>query len=403
MPSTALFIAACDLKHLLRQRETLLWTFLMPALFFYFIGTVTGGAGMAPPSADDPDPLVLELPYGPVASPTANDQASPPWAAGDDLIAELARRLEGENFTVLPGTPNDGRSSRRLVLPALPPGYATWSDALVAGQKLEPVYYQARRGSSAEFDKLRVMKACYGLLLDLVVIELEGAPLEAASFADLAARPRSLTIDERSAGTRPVPPSGYAQTIPGTMVMFTMLILLTGGSILIVTERREGLLRRLASAPVSRSSVLLGKWLGRMGLAVIQLTFSMLLGSLLFDMDWGPQLPMVCVLLFFWAAFNASLALFLANLARTEGQMTGLAVISSMVLAALGGCWWPIEVVPGWMQTIASLIPTGWTMNAMHSLVHFGHGPASVLSNLALLGVSTLGLGALAARTFRFE
>ena len=28
---------------MLRARETLLWLFVMPILFFYFIGTVTGG------------------------------------------------------------------------------------------------------------------------------------------------------------------------------------------------------------------------------------------------------------------------------------------------------------------------------------------------------------------------
>ena len=41
----ALFVARQDLAILLRQRETILWTFLMPVVFFYFIGTVTGGFG----------------------------------------------------------------------------------------------------------------------------------------------------------------------------------------------------------------------------------------------------------------------------------------------------------------------------------------------------------------------
>ena len=40
---SALFVARKDLWYLLRQRETLLWTFAMPPVFFFFIGTVTGG------------------------------------------------------------------------------------------------------------------------------------------------------------------------------------------------------------------------------------------------------------------------------------------------------------------------------------------------------------------------
>ena len=39
----ALFIAWHDVRHQLRQAGTLVWVFVMPPVFFYFIGTVTGG------------------------------------------------------------------------------------------------------------------------------------------------------------------------------------------------------------------------------------------------------------------------------------------------------------------------------------------------------------------------
>ena len=38
-----LFIAWHDVRHQLRQGSTLLWVFVLPAVFFYFIGTVTSG------------------------------------------------------------------------------------------------------------------------------------------------------------------------------------------------------------------------------------------------------------------------------------------------------------------------------------------------------------------------
>ena len=38
-----LFIAWQDVRNQLRQRSTLLWVFVMPPIFFFFIGTVTGG------------------------------------------------------------------------------------------------------------------------------------------------------------------------------------------------------------------------------------------------------------------------------------------------------------------------------------------------------------------------
>ena len=38
----ALYLARMDAAHLLRRRETLLWTFVMPIIFFYFFGTIIG-------------------------------------------------------------------------------------------------------------------------------------------------------------------------------------------------------------------------------------------------------------------------------------------------------------------------------------------------------------------------
>ena len=53
---TIAFIALADIRHQLRQGSTLIWLFIMPPVFFYFIGTVTGGfssgaGGIATPLA----------------------------------------------------------------------------------------------------------------------------------------------------------------------------------------------------------------------------------------------------------------------------------------------------------------------------------------------------------------
>ena len=44
--SAIALLARTDLKLALKERSTILWLFIMPAIFFYFIGTVTqGGVG----------------------------------------------------------------------------------------------------------------------------------------------------------------------------------------------------------------------------------------------------------------------------------------------------------------------------------------------------------------------
>jgi len=241
------------------------------------------------------------------------------------------------------------------------------------------------------------------VLADLVATREMGTDPSPESFAELAAMPRSLRLEVVPAGQRRDPPRGFAQAVPGTMVMFTLLVLLTSGAVLLVVERRQGLLRRLAMTPMSRGAVVLGKWGGRMALGLVQIAFAMLSGTLLFKMNWGPDLPMVLLVLLVYAGLTASLAILLGTLARSEGQAVGIGVLAANLLAALGGCWWPIEITPVWMQKLALFLPTGLTMDALHRIVSFQSGATSAVPHIVVLALAAMGLGWVSARIFRFQ
>lgn len=376
----ALFVARKDLWYMLRQKETLLWTFAMPPVFFFFIGTITGGFTGG---GDEPVPLELVAPE----------------PAG--FLAEaVALRLADEGFEVrrvAAASPDSLAVSRRLTLPA------GFTDSLAAGGKV--VARLERAGEldpAARWDQIRVARAVYGLVADAALVASGGEPVEAAALERERERPRLLTLDVRPAGRAQEPPIGFQQAVPGTMVMFTLLVLLTSGAVLLVIERRDGLLRRVASTPLPRAGVVGGKWASRMGLGIVQIGFAMAVGTALFDVDWGPDLGMVALVLLAWASLCAGLAIVSGNLARTEGQAIGLGVFAANLLAALGGCWWPIEVTPKWAQSLALAIPTGWTMGALHRLMSFQVGAVAALPHLVAIAIAALVVGWIATRTFRY-
>jgi ABC-type multidrug transport system permease subunit len=381
----ALFIAGHDLRFMLRQWETLLWTFAMPVVFFYFIGTVSGGFASA--TAGGGVPLAVQAP-----------------ANGGIVVEQLIARLEQQGYAVVrPATPDALESyDRRLLVPEVTT-HATVTESVLAGNQLQVTFERRGDDLAATLDEVRLNRAIYTVVADLAALEANGRSVTPAELAALAAAPRQVTLAVRAAGERRGAPSGFAQAVPGTMVMFTMIILLTSGAITLVVEREQGLLRRLASAPLSRASIVLGKWFARMALALVQLAFAMVLGSLLFRVDWGQSVPMVLAVLLAWAGLNASLALLLGSVARTIGQTTGIGVLSSLVLAALGGCWWPIEITPQWMQSLALVLPSGWTMDALHKLVNFGSAPATAVPHVAALAVAALAAGWGAAKVFRYH
>lgn len=379
MLRAAWFLARKDVQYMLRHRETIFWTFLMPVVFFYFIGTVTGGFDGG--GSGSKDPLVVETDPG----------------AGF-LSVYLKNHLRAVGYEVV--TPEEAKPDSKAARLHIP---AAFTDSVLAGHAVPVDFTASGNGLGGQYDAFRVRRAAYTLLGDLVSASTGGNPPTAENLDLLAQAPRTLSLNVERAGRRREIPSGFEQAIPGTMVMFTLIVLLTSGSILLVIERRERLLHRLASTPLHRRTIILGKWGGRWLLGMVQIAFAMILGTVLFRMHWGPNLPMLFLVLAVYAGLVAFLGILLGSLARTEGQAVGIGVLASNVLAALGGCWWPIEITPHWMQRFSLFLPTGWAMDALHKLVSFGDSPASVLPHIAVMIAAAAVAAGLSARVFRFQ
>jgi ABC-type Na+ efflux pump permease subunit len=367
----ALFITYRDLRYLLPRRETLLWTFIMPIVFFYFIGNVTGGFG----SHETRDPIAVVAPKD----------------AGF-LVDELVRRLEQRNFQIV----HAENFFRELRIPA---GFTA---SVLAGKPVKLQLTRYGEGLDTQYDQTRVTRAAYTVLADLIAVSKSGTPTPEA-FTKLAEQPRLISLEVTSAGKRKDPPIGFEQAVPGTLVMFTMLIMFTSGGVSLLVERRQGILRRLASSPMSRGAVVLGKWGARVTLGFIQILFAMAAGKILFKVNWGDHLGTIFLLLAAYASLAAVLGMLLGNLGRTDGQVIGIGVIATNVMAALGGCWWPIEITPRWTQSLALVFPTGWAMDGLHKLISFGDGPQAVIPHLVAMVATALIAGYVLARTFRFE
>jgi ABC-type Na+ efflux pump permease subunit len=373
------FIAGKELKYTIRAKETIFWVFAMPIVFFYFIGTITSGFG---PTSTVPPKLAV--------------------SAGDEpgfLVDELLRRLDEGGYEVVrpDSTPLFEAYARRLTIPG------AFTDSLLAASQVTLQFARSEGGIGNDYDIIRTQRAAYTVLADLIAVDELGYSATPESFEKLAAMPRAVTLSVQPAGQRKHIPTGFEQAIPGIMVMFTLMVMATSGAILLVIERNQGLLRRLACTPISRPSVVIGKWAGKWVVGIVQIAFAMLAGTLLFKMDWGPNLVAVAAVMFVYGALMAALGVVLGSLARTEGQAIAIGVISANVLAALGGCWWPIEITPEWMQALQLFLPTGWAMDALHKLISFGAGAASAAPHFIGMTIGTIVLVGIASKVFRFE
>jgi ABC-2 type transport system permease protein len=56
-----------------------------------------------------------------------------------------------------------------------------------------------------------------------------------------------------------------------------------------------------------------------------------------------------------------------------------------MVMALLGGCWWPLELFPQVLQQVVRVLPTTWAMQGFTDLIYRGSTWIGVLPSASVL------------------
>ncbi len=212
---------------------------------------------------------------------------------------------------------------------------------------------------------------------------------------------RSTLIEfevEKVGEIRAEEPSNFV--IPGYLVMFVFFTAAISAEN-IVRERQNNTLERLLSGSVKRVSILGGIFMGTAAKGLIQITIFWMVGILFFKLDLGTS-PFGAILLsLLMVIMSSAFGLMLATLVRTERSASAIAVLTSLVLAPLGGCWWPLFITPRWMQFIAKITPHGWANTGFNKLLVFGADfSAAVPEMLALVAFASI-FGIIALIRFR--
>ncbi len=190
--------------------------------------------------------------------------------------------------------------------------------------------------------------------------------------------------------------SRYQLLVPSYLVMFAFFLVLTVGW-LFVGERRQGTMKRLVVAPITKGQILFGKMTPCFLISLFQGFFLLGAGKLIFDMNLGPT-PLGLIPLVMATSFAAmGLAMLVAALARTETQVAIYGTLLVIVLAGLSGSLmgdrhtWTDQ-----MQTISRFTPHAWALDAYKELLTTSRPSARyVLEACAVLtgfGMGFLGL-----------
>ena len=170
----------------------------------------------------------------------------------------------------------------------------------------------------------------------------------------------------------------------GQMITWVFIPLI-GLSSIFAYERQRGTLRRLLTTPTGKGTYLLGTIIGNVLWALVQMTLLVTFGALVLKVHWADNPAALAVMMTASALAAAALGTMLGTFVKTEGQASGLSIMLGMVMALLGGCWYPIELFPAVVRNVVKVLPTTWAMQGMLDILLRGQGVAGILPVAGIL------------------
>ena len=175
--------------------------------------------------------------------------------------------------------------------------------------------------------------------------------------------------------------------VPGMAVMFVLMIGGIGGAESTIKERDKGTFKRNLLAPIGRASYLAGKLLSHFLIGCMQLAVFFGAGILLFGMGVYGSLLLVALIGALVVILAVGLGLLVSSFVHSQEGASSAVMALVLPMSALGGLWFSIEMMPGYMQSIAQILPTYHAQNAFTAVIMRGKDLAAIApSVLALAG-----------------
>jgi len=363
----ALTIAACSLRRYLADRTALFFVVLLPVLVVVIVGSTVSGFDRFHVG------LVVEG-RGPRT---------------DELVDAL-RHADALDITVVSNATRAGRAVRRSEQAAAVVIPADYDRRIAAGDDVE-VGLMGEPTSNA-FVATQVA-------VSSVVAKQAGA-VQAARFAEsetggsfdrqlararrLARRTATVEVATEAVdhGGNTLP-EGFSYSAPTMLVLFVFVNALAGGAA-IIESRRLGMYERIAATPTTRRTIVAGETLTYFAIAALQSVIIVVLAATVFGVNWGSPVA-AALLVAVWALVGTGAGVLSGTLFRTPEQASSVGPPIGIVAGMLGGCMWPLEIVPDAMRTVGHALPHAWAVDAWTTLLSRAGGVADIAPQLGVL------------------
>ena len=193
----------------------------------------------------------------------------------------------------------------------------------------------------------------------------------------------------------------YQQFIfPGIICMSVIFSSVFFGSY-IIWDRKFDFLKSVMVAPVSRTTIFIGKTFGGMTTSIIQAAILLVIG-LAIGMHYTPfSIVTIAVIILLLSFALTSLGLTIGSYIES---LEGFQLIVSFVvfpLFFLSGALFPLNNLPGWLSILTMVDPATYAVDALRSTILGITGKNPFVVDIGILLVCVIALGTLGMLSFR--
>jgi len=218
-----------------------------------------------------------------------------------------------------------------------------------------------------------------------------------------------IVIGNTFAGTQPLIQSvgfdgSYIEFMAPGVIILTAIFTSIFGGVNTLWDRRYGFMNKVLTAPISRSSIALGKMLAISLIAALQA--SIVLGiAIAIGVTFHNYLmiaPIMGIVILFSLGFSG-ISVTVAATAKSQETFWGIINFLGMPLFMLSPALFPLELMPTWLATLASLNPATYAILMIREMMSGVTQDISLIMGLGILLVFAGVMVALASYVFRKE
>jgi ABC-2 type transport system permease protein len=162
--------------------------------------------------------------------------------------------------------------------------------------------------------------------------------------------------------------------VPGIMGIILTMTMVMITSMAIVRERERGTLEQLIVTPMKNWELMLGKIIPYSIVGYVQVTVSILVGILVFDLPIRGSLGLLYGLTSFFIIASLAQGLLISTVAKTQMQAMQMSFFVFLPSILLSGFMFPREAMPTIFNLLGNILPLTFYLQIMRSIILKGVG-----------------------------